>query len=93
MARSHEKQAREVRLYPMHLQLGDLLVDEHGEWKVIGEASREARAWDAMLRLRRVSMIAAMSLLASVATARERCRCGAREVEGTIRATIPADRP
>ncbi len=43
-----------------------------------------------MMRLRRVSVIAAVSLLASVATVRERCRCGDREVEGIIRATIPA---
>jgi hypothetical protein len=35
-SKSHGQKASEVSVYPLDLQLGDLLADERSEWKVIG---------------------------------------------------------
>jgi hypothetical protein len=36
MAKSREQKEPELQVYPMELQLGQLLADERSDWKVIG---------------------------------------------------------
>jgi hypothetical protein len=52
--KSQQSAPTERRILPMQLQIGDRLIDETGDWEVIGRPYTTAGGKDARVRVRRV---------------------------------------
>ena len=71
------------RILPMELQLGDRIVDETGEWEVIGRPYTTAGGKRARVRVQRVGRPAVTELRT----------CGAHERIGVKRSASPPGAP